>query len=199
VQKRLELLAQAQVRSGAERKLVLRFLVSPTEITGQNGVESLKLVRNELTEKLSARATEQHEELKLGAVFRSIGYKGEPLADLPFDASSGTIPHQAGRVEGCPGLYVAGWIKRGPSGVIGTNKPCAKESAQSLLEDWQAGKLSAPSQPWPESWPGSFDFEAWKRLDQYEVECGSAQGRPRVKVVDRAEMLSRGIEPAVLH
>lgn len=197
VQKRLELLSQAQIRPGATKKLTLRFLVSPLEISGSSRVEGVKLGRNRLTERLSAQDTGEREELAIGTIFRSIGYKGQPLGDLPFDSGRGVISNQAGRVtdesgQVLPGVYVAGWIKRGPSGVIGTNKPCAKESVQLLLEDARAGKLPQPVQVSDSHLPAQVvDFSAWKRLDEFEMAQGSQQGRPRVKVVERQEMLQR--------
>lgn len=198
VSKRLELLSHAQIRPGAEKKLTLRFLVSPLEIQGEARVQNLVLGRNQLNEKLQARDTGAREELPIGAIFRSIGYKGVPVADLPFNAQSGTVPHQCGRVvttegERVPGMYVAGWIKRGPSGVIGTNKPCAKESVQALLEDAREGRLPAPCTEFviDQLRQGWVNFEGWKRLDEYEIEQGKQSGRPRVKVVHRDEMLRR--------
>jgi ferredoxin--NADP+ reductase len=192
VSKRLELLGQAQIRPGASKKLVMRFLVSPLEIQGQDRVQGLKLGKNQLNEKLQASSTGETEELDIGAIFRSIGYKGQPLGDLPFDPSKGIIPHDAGRVLGQPGLYVAGWIKRGPSGVIGTNKPCAKESVLSLLSDAREGKLEAPTgQPQAHLPAGRVDFDGWKRLDEFEIAQGASLGRPRVKVVERDSMVAR--------
>jgi ferredoxin/flavodoxin---NADP+ reductase len=198
VSKRLELLGQAQKRPNATKKLVLRFGVSPLEIRGESRVQALQLGRNRLNEKLQAVDTGEREELAIGAIFRSIGYKGIPLANLPFDAARGTIPHTLGRVNDEPGVYVAGWIKRGPSGVIGTNKPCAKETVQSLLEDARAGRLPVRESELVtaqlrDAW---VDFAGWKRLDEYETEEGKRSGRPRVKVVDRLEMLRRSTSPS---
>ena len=146
---------------------------------------------------MQATSTGQLEELAIGTIFRSIGYKGQPLGDLPFDNGKGIISNQLGRVEGHPGVYVAGWIKRGPSGVIGTNKPCAKESVQSLLSDAREGKLKDPAgQPQQHLAPGWVDFDGWKRLDEFEVAQGQPLGRPRVKVVDRESMLARARDSA---
>ncbi|MBT9587707.1 FAD/NAD(P)-binding protein [bacterium] len=197
VSKRLELLGQAQIRPGGQKKLVLRFLVSPLEISGQDRVQGLKLGQNRLNEKLQATSTGQQEGLAIGTIFRSIGYKGQPLGELPFDNGKGIISNQLGRVEGHPGVYVAGWIKRGPSGVIGTNKPCAKESVQSLLSDAREGKLQEPAgQPQQHLAPGWVDFDGWKRLDEFEVAQGQPLGRPRVKVVQREAMLARARDSA---
>jgi len=195
VQKRLELLSQAQLRPAAPKKLTLRFLVSPLEITGSRRVEGLRLGRNTLNDQLQARDNGGREEMSIGTIFRSIGYKGEPLADLPFDTSRGVIPNQGGRVVdpqgvAIPGIFVAGWIKRGPSGVIGTNKPCAKESVAALLSDARDGKLPTPSLTPDSHLPTSrVEFDAWKRIDEHEVALGVKAGRPRVKLVEREAML----------
>lgn len=195
IQKRLELLAQARVRPDAPKKLTLRFLVSPLEITGSSRVEGLHLGRNTLNESLQAKDNGGREQIAIGSLFRSIGYKGQPLGDLPFDAARGVIPNAAGRVvddqqRPVPGVFVAGWIKRGPSGVIGTNKPCAKETVAALLSDAKEGKLPQPSQSPEGHLPNPrVDFEAWKRIDEHEMAMGSQVGRPRVKLVDRETML----------
>lgn len=196
IAKRLELLSQATARPGAEKRLVLRFLVSPLEIRGQQRVEELTLGRNGLNEKLSAQDTGEREVIGIGSIFRSIGYKGRPLADLPFDEGKGVISNEGGRVAGQPGVYVAGWIKRGPSGVIGTNKPCAKESVQAILSDALAGRLQAPSLEVLEHLLAHerVDFAGWKRLDDHEVNQGKDSGRPRIKVVERAAMLKHSSE-----
>lgn len=194
VAKRLELLAGARVRPQASRRLVLRFLVSPLEISGSDRVERVTLGRNQLGENLSARLTEEREELPTGAVFRSIGYRGLPLGDLPYDERSGTLRNSAGRITGesgewLPGFYTAGWIKRGPTGVIGTNRLCAKETVAGLLADAREGRLPDPAGS-RESWPHPHvDLSGWRRLDEHEQSLGTTSGRPRVKVTSRADML----------
>ena len=122
------------------RRIRLRFLASPVAIHGEGKVEAIELVRNELVDG-RAVATEERETIPCGIVFRSVGYRGVALPGVPFDEGSGTIPNEGGRVE--PGLYAAGWIKRGPSGVIGTNKKDATETIELLLEDARAGRLPA--------------------------------------------------------
>ncbi|MEZ4588097.1 MAG: FAD-dependent oxidoreductase [Gemmatimonadales bacterium] len=202
--RKVEVIQQAAGRepAGKPKRLFLRFLVSPTEILGddQGRVRGLRLVRNQLVDRngsLSARATEVTEEIPVGLVFRSVGYRGVALPGVPFDEKSGTVPNASGRVldpagAPIPGCYVAGWIKRGPSGVIGTNKPDAGETAAALLEDAAAGRLHAPgADPCdvllaakgiePISW------EEWLKLQQHENERGQADGRPRTKVIDLAE------------
>lgn len=196
--------------TGKERKLILRFLVSPEELYGNeaNQVTGMRLVHNELyaTEDgaLRPRATEVFEELSAGLVFRSVGYQGVPLSDVPFDERRGTIPNEKGRVldhktsRPVVGEYASGWIKRGPSGVIGTNKPDALETVQCMMEDVQSGNLLTPDSPSPEvaeqrireQQPLYISFEDWQRLDAIEIEQGQSQGRPRVKFTRTADMLA---------
>ncbi|HET9937248.1 MAG TPA: NADP oxidoreductase, partial [Gaiella sp.] len=160
---------------------------------------AIELVRNELVDG-RAVATGETETLECGIVFRSVGYHGVALPGVPFDASSGIVPNVGGRVldEGgtpLPGLYCAGWIKRGPSGVIGTNKKDATETVELLLEDARAGRL-------PE---GSGDdlelllaqrgvahvlYAGWQAIDAHERGLGEPQGRPRVKLATWDELLS---------
>jgi ferredoxin--NADP+ reductase len=137
-------------------------------------------------------------------VFRSVGYRGLPIPGLPFDERNGTVPNTAGRVtdpatgQPLPGLYVAGWIKRGPSGVIGTNKPDAAETAEALIADATAGRLPSPQDPAPEAiealvrnrQPEVVTWTDWQALNEAETERGKPHGRPRVKVTQVPEMLS---------
>jgi ferredoxin/flavodoxin---NADP+ reductase len=133
-------------------------------------------------------------------VLRSVGYHGSPLPGVPFDEDRGVIPNERGRVlahhAGAPvaGLYTAGWIKRGPNGVIGTNKADAMETVATLLSD----ALPTPTDPRPEAVDhllhrrgvDAIDFEQWRRIDRLELTLGKEQGRPRVKLVSRSELLS---------
>ena len=138
--------------SGKPKQIIMRFLTSPTEIIGTDKVEAIKVVRNELylNEKgvIRPRATDEYETIPVQLVFRSVGYRGVPLPDVPFYEKWGTIPNNDGRVvkefgsdEQVIGDYVVGWIKRGPSGIIGTNKPDSVATVKLLLEDLEAGKL----------------------------------------------------------
>ena len=189
------------------KTITLRFLRSPVEIVGRDRVEGIVLGRNELVEEegiLKARDTGDREELSCELIFRSVGYRGAPLAGVPFDSTSGTIPNQAGRVMEGPdgprrvGHYTAGWIKRGPSGVIGTNKKCATETVEMLLEDVAEGSLLSPSEPSPESIEEllaerqvhQVSFSGWERIDETEVGRGEPHGRPRVKFASRDELLA---------
>ena len=195
--------------TGKPKKLTIRFLVSPAEL-GDNGdgeVASMKLVKNELykteTGTMRPRATEQFEDIPVGLVFRSIGYRGVPLPGVPFHERWGVILNEKGRVlnadsnEPVLGEYTAGWIKRGPSGVIGTNKPDAAETAECMLADLAAGKTLSPAYPELEAAahmvekkkPNYVSYEDWLRLDEMETAAGAAQGRPRVKFTEVSEML----------
>ena len=187
--------------TGKSRKLFLRFLVSPVELygDGQGRVKSMRLVHNELyaTEvgTMRPKPTDRFEDLDVGLVFRSIGYRGVPLAGVPFKDSWGVIHNEDGRViepdDGRPrvGEYTAGWIKRGPTGVIGTNKPDAAETVDHMLEDLSSGNYLNPEQPSADEaeafvrsrQPDYFSLDDWHRLDELEIERGKAQGRPRVK------------------
>jgi ferredoxin--NADP+ reductase len=190
---------------GKRRRIVLRFLVSPLELLGENHVEGIRICRNELRDEgagLRACSTDTIEELDCGIVFRSIGYKGTPLEGLPFDEARGTIPHEAGRIldeEGqqLRGDYVVGWIKRGPSGIIGTNKRDAQETVDELLEDLDAGRLNEPGDPSRESLeellaeraPDHVTYAGWEAIDAAEKAAGEPHGRPRVKLTTTEALL----------
>jgi ferredoxin--NADP+ reductase len=198
-------------RQGKARTLTIRFLVSPVELGGDDagGVARMRLVRNSLHRvedgTLRPRPTDIQEDLDVDMVFRSVGYRGVPIPGLPFHDAWGVVPNEQGRVidpatgEALTGIYVSGWIKRGPSGVIGTNKPDAVETVGAMLEDMAARRSLQPQQRDPESVsklvaarrPEFFSFEDWKRLDELEVGRGESQGRPRVKFTSVAEMLSQ--------
>ena len=210
--KKVEILQGYAVRkpTGRSRKLIIRFLVSPVELIGDAAgkVVTMRLVKNVLyaTEAgtLSPKATDQFEELPVGLVFRSVGYKGVPLPGVPFHDRWGVILNEKGRVidpetkQPVVGQYTSGWIKRGPSGVIGTNKPDSVETAACMVEDVTKGAVLQPVQPEPECvddlvrarQPHYFTFADWLRLDELEVARGQAKGRPRVKFTSVEEMLA---------
>jgi ferredoxin--NADP+ reductase len=191
---------------------VLRFLVSPLEILGADRVEGIRICRNELRDQdggLRACSTETIEELDCGIVFRSIGYKGVPLPGLPFDERSGTIPNAGGRIvdgDGRPlrGEYAVGWIKRGPTGIIGTNKRDAQETVDALLADLDAGALNEPADPSRDSLeellaerkPQHVTYAGWEAIDAAEKGAGEPQGRPRVKLTSVEELLEAARAPA---
>jgi len=195
---------------GKAKWLHIRFLVSPVELIGdaQGRVTKMRLVRNTLvaseTGTLSAKATDQFEELSVGLVFRSVGYRGVPLPEVPFNERWGVILNEKGRVldpatkQPRIGEYTAGWIKRGPSGVIGTNKPDAVETVNCMLEDLTQGRILQPACPEVaqaealvrERQPNFFTYADWQRLDAIEVARGQALGRPRLKFTRLDEMLA---------
>ncbi|MHB1469145.1 MAG: FAD-dependent oxidoreductase [Solirubrobacteraceae bacterium] len=196
----------ARGATGARRRIVLRFLLSPVEVLGDGRVSGLRLVRNELALEesgaLRARATEQQETIETGLVLRAIGYRGVPLPGVPFDAGRAVIANDGGRVtdlDGAPrlGEYVVGWIKRGPTGVIGTNKKDAQETVDALLDDVREGRLLSPASPDPETvhamllarQPALIDYGGWSAIDRHERALGETASRPRVKLTDIDEML----------
>jgi ferredoxin/flavodoxin---NADP+ reductase len=186
----------AREPEGKARRVIFRFFHSPVAILGEDKVEGIELVRNELDENERAVATDERETLECGLVFRSVGYRGVELPGVPFDAGSGTIPNEAGRIE--PGVYCAGWIKRGPTGVIGTNKKDATETVQLLLEDAAAGRLEHK----PEATAAAVDellaergvrvveYAGWTAIDEVERAAGERGGRPRVKLCSWDELLA---------
>jgi ferredoxin--NADP+ reductase len=179
---------------GKPRAIRLRFLRSPVAILGDGKVEAIELVRNELVDG-RAVPTDEREVVECGIVFRSVGYRGIPLADVPFDDGSCTVPNDGGRVRGAagaalPGVYCAGWIKRGPTGVIGTNKKDATETVELLLEDARAGKLErglparAVDELLRERGVGVVTQSGWEAIDAAERAAGEPAGRPRVKLAE---------------
>jgi ferredoxin--NADP+ reductase len=194
----LEVLREYAERApaGRRRTIRLRFAVSPVAILGEDRVEAIEIVRNRLVAdeqgRVSAEPTEERETLPCGIVFRSVGYLGVELPGVPFDAGRATIPNDCGRVTGVAGVYCAGWIKRGPSGVIGTNKKDATETIELLLEDARQGKLrrgdpSATAETVEELLVSRgvehVTYAGWEAIDAEERGRGEPQGRPRVKLV----------------
>jgi ferredoxin--NADP+ reductase len=196
----------ARTPEGKQRAVRLRFRVSPVSILGEEHVEGVEVVYNRLEADASGRVravpTDERERIPCSVVFRSVGYHGIALPDVPFDEVAGTMPNVGGRVvedKGVPipGLYCAGWIKRGPTGVIGTNKKDATETVDLLLEDAAAGLL-----PRSEAEPHGLDallaerdvdvvmYAGWEAIDALERERGSGQGRPRVKLATWDELLA---------
>lgn len=189
------------------KQIIMRFLVSPVELLGSERVEQVRIVRNELVAdergNVRPRATEQTETLTAGIIFRSIGYHGVPLAGVPFYERWGVIPNQDGRVtathEGEPltGEYVVGWIKRGPSGIIGTNKPDSQATVEKMLEDAALGAMHSAPDATADATPALLDargvryvsYQEWLAIDALETERGTLAGRPRVKFTEPDEML----------
>jgi ferredoxin--NADP+ reductase len=182
----------AREPSGKPKRLVLRFFQSPVALDGDGRVESVELVRNTLDAELRAVPTDEHETLAAGIVFRSVGYRGVELPGVPFDERSGTVPNDRGRVE--PGVYVTGWIKRGPSGVIGTNKKDAAETVEMLLSDLRDGPRKDRPAREIEALLADRDlrfvlYPGWTSIDEVERAAGEKLGRPRVKLVTWDELL----------
>jgi ferredoxin--NADP+ reductase len=206
--KNVEILTEYSKREleGKNKRIVLRFLVSPVEIGGQGKVESITITRNKLERDEQGvprpKPTDETETIPVGLVFRSIGYKGIPLEGLPFDERRAVIPNEAGRVlaedgEPRPGEYAVGWIKRGPTGIIGTNKRDAQETVNAVLEDLEEGRLPEPPAPdrgeleelLRERKPDLVTYAGWEAIDRAEREAGEPHGRPRVKYTTFEELL----------
>jgi ferredoxin--NADP+ reductase len=168
--------------SGKDRRVELRFFYSPVEILGEGDdgpVTGVRVVKNALVDGRAVPTDEEHV-ISCGLVFRSIGYRGVPVADIPWDDKRGLIRNEGGRVA--PGEYVVGWVKRGPSGVIGTNKKDSADTVARILEDREAGALNEPTMV-PEPPEGAITWEGWRAIDDVETAAGEVQGRPRVKLV----------------
>jgi ferredoxin--NADP+ reductase len=191
---------------GKPKRVVMRFCCSPVEIRGEGRVESIVVARNELVADESGRIravdTGEREEIECGLVLRSIGYKGTGLEGIPFDAARGLIPNESGRVvdpdsgEQVPGHYAVGWIKRGPSGVIGTNKKDALDTVTSIIADLEAGRVperepaEVPIAELLDSRGGDHvTYMGWQAIDAAEVAAGEPHGRPRVKFCRVHEMV----------
>jgi ferredoxin/flavodoxin---NADP+ reductase len=189
-------------REDASHRIVLRFLRSPVAVLGEGEdgrVTGLRVAVNRL-EDGRAVATGEEEELACGLVLRAVGYRGRPVAGVPFDERAGRIPNDEGRVLGeggavLPGEYVVGWCKRGPTGVIGTNKKDAAQTVARIKEDAEAGRLAEPAEPAEEAWlagraPDAVTWSGWQAIDAAERAAGEPAGRPRVKLVRLADLLS---------
>jgi ferredoxin/flavodoxin---NADP+ reductase len=192
----------------ARRGIVLRFLRSPVEIRGAGRVEAVDIRRNRLGRSddgtLRPRpADDEVESIECGLVLRSVGYRAVPLPGVPFDERSFILPNHRGRVlavDGTPlrGVYAVGWIKRGPTGILGTNKRDAEETVRCLAEDLASGSLPPPPNPGraaidallAERKPDLVTIEGWRAIDAYEVAKGRKARRPRVKLASRDELLA---------
>jgi len=196
--------------AGHSKRIALRFLVSPTRlVAGPDGhLAKIELSRNELVAgddgSLRARTTGEQETIEVGLVFRAVGYRGIALPSVSFDERAAVIPNRGGRVihpvtgKRCPGEYVVGWIKRGASGVIGTNKKDAQETVDAIFADLAKGTPHVPRDPDAQSvdrtlrerQPDLVTYTGWEAIDQHERACGEPQGRPRVKLTRIEEMLA---------
>ena len=196
--------AVAAPTTGKEKRVVLRFCVSPMAIIGNERVEAVEVVRNELVAdesgQIRAVPTEEREVIPCGIVLRSVGYRGTAMPGVPFDEGRATIRNDQGRVlddagAPIPGLYCTGWIKRGPSGVIGTNKKDATETVELLLADAEAGLLlrrgdGDVGSMLAEKGVTPVSYAGWEAIDAVERARGETQGRPRVKICSWDELLA---------
>jgi ferredoxin--NADP+ reductase len=208
--KNYEVLKQYAARTDwpHERRIVMRFLVSPVELLGEDGkVTAVKLEKNRLEANpdgsMKAVGTGEYETMEIGMILRSVGYKGAPLPGVPFEPKKGVIPNTEGRVtEGAggpvkPGEYVVGWAKRGPSGIIGTNKPDSVATVNSLLKDLPELPAIEDENRDPalvenllkERGINYVTYTDWQKLNKAEISRGEAQGRPRVKYHRVQDML----------
>jgi ferredoxin--NADP+ reductase len=209
-----EILAQWAARTPSnDRRIVLRYLSSPVEIHGTDHVRAVEVVRNEMQQQddgsVLAMPTNETELIETGLVLRSIGYRADAIAGVPFDAERGVLPNDAGRVLDLasdrpePGVYATGWIKRGPSGVIGTNRRCAQETVSSLVDDFQHGRLPAPSldsdaleRLLEGRAPNRFGVAGWHAIDAHERRLGVLARRPRVKLTARPALMEVAAQTA---
>ena len=192
----------ARAPAGKPKRLTLRFCVSPVQILGEGRVEAIEIVRNSLVMsddgQIKAVPTQDVEVIPCGLVLRSVGYRGVALPGVPFDERRGVIANEQGRVSEQPRVYTAGWIKRGPSGVIGTNKKDAAETCERLLEDAAAGLLEAEGGELEELLRGRgldfVEYAGWQAIDEHERGLGAPRGRPRVKLTSWDELLAKARE-----
>jgi ferredoxin--NADP+ reductase len=201
-QRNMEVLRGFAAKEASGRPTLIRFVFfrSPAAIHGEDKVESIELVRNRLEERdgrLVAVATDERETFECGLVFRSVGYRGVGLPDVPFDESRGTILNEGGRVVGETGTYCAGWIKRGPTGIIGTNKKDATETVALLLDDVEQGRIAhreevtadAVEALLAERRSRAVMYPGWTSIDELERAAGEKLGRPRIKLRTWDELL----------
>jgi ferredoxin/flavodoxin---NADP+ reductase len=198
----MDVLREFAERAPDDKPLTIRFLFfrSPVAIHGEDRVEAIELVRNRLEDqdgRLVAVPTGDRETIECGLVFRSVGYRGVGLPDVPFDERRGTILNEGGRVVGEACTYCAGWIKRGPTGIIGTNKKDATETVTLLLEDAEQGRLEhrpevtadAVEAVLAERGVRAVLYDGWTSIDELERAAGEKLGRPRVKLRTWNELL----------
>jgi ferredoxin--NADP+ reductase len=188
--------------NGKPKQLELRFCVSPVQILGEGKVEAIQIVRNSLVMsddgEIKAVPTGEVDVIPCGLVLRSVGYRGVALPGVPFDERRGVIPNEQGRVTGQARVYAAGWIKRGPSGVIGTNKKDAAETCERVLDDAAAGLLQSEGGELEDLLRARgvdfVEYAGWQAIDEHERRLGEPSGRPRVKLTSWDELLAKARE-----
>ncbi|GEE00027.1 pyridine nucleotide-disulfide oxidoreductase [Gordonia spumicola] len=199
----IENYAIREPKQGAIHKLFLHFFENPVEVLGEDGkVVGLRTERTELDGTGNVKSTGTVRDWDVTAIYRAVGYLSDNLPEIPFDSQAGVIPNEAGRVfdDGAhlTGLYTTGWIKRGPVGLIGHTKGDANETVECILEDMKADSLNAPAQPSEDAIIALLEerkiafttWDGWNRLDEHERALGAEQGRERIKVVERHDMLA---------
>jgi ferredoxin--NADP+ reductase len=187
------------------KRIVFRFLLSPQDVLGEHRAEAIRLCHNEIRHTPDgsvAVPTARTHELATGLVLRAVGYRGAPMPDVPFDPSAGIIPNDGGRVVDSTGAvwprsYVAGWIKRGARGVIGTNRGDAAETVSAVVDDFRAGRLGTPTADREDlrtllqrRCAGLVDRDGWNLIDSAERANGAQSGRPRVKFTRSDQLLA---------
>jgi ferredoxin--NADP+ reductase len=192
--------------SGRPRRIFLRFLLRPVQVLGEAAVEGLRLERTRLDGTGAAVGTAEMQNLEAQLVVRCVGYRGTPVPGLPFDEHSGVIPNDGGRVlrdgVASPGEYVTGWAKRGPTGVIGTNRHDAADTVAALLSDARMHDSRRAPMPQPDAILERLQhggvrvvrWDGWSSIDDAEISLGKSQGRDRVKIADLAELLRLAAE-----
>ena len=217
VRRKIELLSRLATADdhgeSGRKRIVLRFNTAPVEIIGRDRVEGVvaaptTIVEDEPGNRRAVIGT-GYETIETGLVIRSVGFHGTAIPGVPFDTDTGTVPNVGGRVlanDAGPmaGVYTSGWIKRGPSGVIGTNRLCAKETVSAIFEDFINGRLAEPaaaSLPMTklihQQRPEAIDRRAWERIDTAEIQAGKRESRPRRKLVTTAQLLSAAKRPPI--
>ena len=190
VRAKLEILAKLGDAGAVSSRprIRLAYRLTPARITGAERVDGVDFTRT---------GTDAVEHIDAGLLLTSIGYHGRAIRDLPFDEAGGVVPNEHGRVIGAPGTYVTGWIKRGPTGFIGTNKSCAMQTVQELVADYNAGRLVDPAhRPGAldklvrDRRPAVVDAAGWRAIDAAEIARGASAGRPRGKFTAVADMLA---------
>ena len=190
VRAKLEILAKLGDAGAVSSRprIRLAYRRTPIRVTGTERVDGVDF---------NHTGTDAVEHLGAGLLLTSIGYHGKAIRDLPFDEDAGVVPNENGRVIGAPGTYVAGWIKRGPTGFIGTNKSCAMQTVHELVADYNAGRLTDPGRRADaldkfvrERRPAVVDAAGWRAIDAAEISRGATAGRPRNKFTNVADMLT---------